>query len=149
MPIIFISRPKPCLFCGQRITPCSKLLEHENEHRKRADGFNCHLCGHQFTTHKNLIAHCKQHQNYKQFCCKICNLQFSNGYGLGKHLRQQHKELLVKRKSKKIQRKKQKCSKCFLWLSSKFSLREHMKTHLPVEERRKICPICKKKFIDA
>lgn len=149
MPIIFIRlcHPKPCHFCRQHITPSSKLFEHEKEHRKRLDGFICHLCGHRCISNKSLIAHYKQHQSQKQICCKICNLQFSNGFGLRKHLRQQHKELIVK-KPEEIQKNKQKCSKCSLWLSSKLALRVHMRTHLPIEERRKFCPICNKGFVN-
>lgn len=149
--IIFIRlcHPKPCRFCGQIVTPYSKLLVHEKEHRQRADGYICHFCGHQFTTNRSLIRHSKQHTNYERFCCKTCNLQFSNGFGLRKHLRQQHKELIVQRKPEEIQKRKQKCPKCLLWLSSKLALRVHMRTHLPIEERIKICPTCNKTFINA
>lgn len=128
---IRVCYPKPsCYFCGQHKTPCSKLHEQENEHKKSADGFICHLCDHQFTSNKSLITHFKQHQNRK-------------------HLRQPHKKPLLKIKPKRIQMKKHECSKCFQRFKSKLALRVHMRTHLPIKKQMKTCPTCNKTFINA
>lgn len=81
-------------------------------------------------------------------CCNTCNLQFTNGFGLRKHIRQHHKEQFVKKNPEDILKERQKCPKCELWLSSKLSLRVHLKTHLPIEERKKTCPDCNKVFIN-
>lgn len=140
-----------CRYCKEIITPIEKLLQHEKEHHKSSsDGFICHLCGRQFKTHQSLKLHCKQHQDIERLCCNICNLQFTNGFGLRKHQRQHHKELIEKKKPnpEDLIKKRQKCSKCDMWLSSKLALQVHMKTHLPMEERMKTCPDCKKVFVN-
>lgn len=130
--------------------PHEKLLLHEKEHCKPSeDGFVCHLCGRQFKTSKGLNCHYKKHKNYDRFSCTSCDLQFSNGYGLRKHLHQNHKETFDEKKTKRILTKQQKCSKCEQWLSSKLALRVHMRIHLPIEERMKTCPDCKKVFVNA
>lgn len=142
--------PKPCRFCGENVMPREKLRLHENEHRKPSeDGYICHLCGHKFKTFRGLNCHSKKHQNHERFSCVPCDIEFSNGCSLKKHLRQKHKETIVKHNSGNIQTKRQKCTKCEQWLSSKLALRVHMRTHLPLEERMKICPECNKVFINA
>ncbi|XP_050438114.1 uncharacterized protein LOC126844193 isoform X2 [Adelges cooleyi] len=144
------NHPRPCRYCGEHITPRDQLCLHEKEHRKpTTDGFICHLCGRQFKTLRSLNIHYSQHKNRERFCCTICNLEFTNGFGLRKHLRQHHKELLVKKNPDDVLRKRQKCNKCNLWLSSPLALRVHIKTHLPIEERMKTCPKCNKAFINA
>lgn len=97
----------------------------------------------------NLRSHHKLHRKRERNCCKICDLQFKNGFRLRKHLRLMHKELLVKKKTEDIQKRKQKCSKCDQWLSTKLALRVHMRTHVSAEERKKTCPTCNKVFICA
>ncbi|XP_050527505.1 zinc finger protein 624-like isoform X2 [Daktulosphaira vitifoliae] len=142
--------PRPCRYCGELITPRDQLYNHEKEHQKPSpDGFICHLCGRHLKTHKSLNLHYKHHKNKEKFCCNTCNLQFINGFGLRKHIRQHHKELLVKKKPEDIQKERQKCTICDLWLSSHLALQVHIKTHLPIEERMKICPKCNKVFINA
>lgn len=108
----------------------------------------CHVCGHVFKTFKNLHCHYKTHLNSKQFCCTTCNLQFNNSFGLKKHIRQQHKDLFLQEKTKDSLKTQQKCPKCKLWLSSSLVLKVHMRTHLPFEERMKVCPDCSKVFVN-
>lgn len=55
----------------------------------------------------------------------------------------------MKKNPDDVLRKRQKCNKCNLWLSSPLALRVHIKTHLPIEERMKTCPKCNKAFINA
>lgn len=87
--------------------------------------------------------HYKQHGNNEELNCIACNLKFINRIGLKMHIRKEHKKLDYKILNKNI-----KCSICNKWLSSKEALNIHMKTHLPVEDRIKTCPVCKKLFVN-
>lgn len=120
--------------------------EHKALIGKCIDSFICHICGHLFKTNKTWNCHFKVHLNKKIFC-SICDLQLNNEFALKKHTMQHHKNIIAKKLTEGIL-EKQKCSKCNLWLSSRVTLQEHMKTHLPFEAQMKTCPVCKKIFIN-
>lgn len=134
------------MFCFRLHLPIS-YPEHKALIGKCIDSFMCHICGLSFETNKTWNSHYKVHLDKTRFC-SICNLQFDNEFIFKKHNQKYHNIIIIKKKPEGILEKQQKCPKCDSWLSSKATLREHMKTHLLSKVEMKPCPVCQKIFIN-
>lgn len=92
-------RPYACDKCPKRYKQSSELKEHHRSHS--ADKlFVCQFCGRSLATRNGLYVHLKVHRGDKKHECNLCGKRFVSSGEVKSHLRNRHKEVNNKEKSK-------------------------------------------------
>ncbi|KAK6635566.1 hypothetical protein RUM44_000818 [Polyplax serrata] len=158
---VYINCPFPS--CMKTFASKWNLKRHYNVH-KTAEVFKCHLCESMFKKHLQLKNHLSVHLGLKPFSCKTCSDSFVSKGELKKHERR-HKLYqcteencqkisfitfhALRRHIKNEHPKWLKCDFCGKTYKNKYTLTEHILSHLPKEDRLVLnCPYddCKRYY---
>lgn len=101
--------------------------------RRQRPKLPCNVCGSLFNKYY-MVIHLRSHTGEKPFTCSVCEKQFVSANSLSSHTNNCHGE----------QRGKVQCDICGRLVSSKMSLRQHLRTHS--EEKPYQCHVCGKSF---
>ncbi|XP_059476248.1 zinc finger protein OZF-like [Neocloeon triangulifer] len=156
-----------CDFCTVTFRLKDRMLEHILTHLGQK-AYSCEFCDKQFSKRACLRNHSKRHTNMWTHICKFCDKGFAESTSLKYHVRSQHtKEKIFKcdkcsksfykNQDLKIHKRRnhndqpeifsQACPTCKKVFQDDYALRLHLKTHIPVDERRKYkCSECPAAF---
>ncbi|CAG4974598.1 unnamed protein product [Colias eurytheme] len=134
------SKPFKCKYCEYACRDSSTLRKHEERHRGKVPVFKCKVCDKQYTRKSVLKVHVtEEHFNMdtKNKPCEICGKMFRDNTSRNVHVRVVHKQ------SYAVQ-----CDVCGIYLSNKYNLMQHLRTHVDYRPYKCDFGDCKKAFKD-
>lgn len=131
----FTTHPAECALCGRSFTRWATFTLHLKRHFNIRD-YECRLCNKSFILRQKLVEHLRIHTGIAPIQCNICFARFRRYSNLAQHRNRHH---LNKRPYKKDY-----VCECGETFVSQAKLNWHKETH---EEKPKVCPFCRERFI--
>jgi uncharacterized Zn-finger protein len=131
-------RPFPCHLCERKYACKSSLNSHLLKHKEEWKHV-CNFCGKGFVDKHSFVYHVRSnHTGERPFVCDKCGKKFIKKQDLLKHEQAQHSEMPQKLFA---------CEKCGRVCKDYDALRNHRRSHIPVETRRvHKCTLCEASF---